>query len=451
MKKISISLLAFFIGAITLTAQGFERFYNDNVINDFTQTINQNFLMTGTYTEVYKSLGWIQKTDASGNPIWSHAFEVGDTATFCRAIQVIDTQHFVVAGTATFKNGPDYEKNFLRRYDGNGALVAEWTSSQTVTPTFYASASDLARGTDGTLYFLANSGYWVNFNASKLTLLTPNLQEISAVILDATLYQIEVLPDGDLMMCGVQNNQAYLCRITPSGELLWEKTYQTGSARMALTADGNVVLVTDKNLLKANVANGDVVWNKTISLTNYAQAPTWVVEDDQQNLVVSGMYNANYTSVFTIHKLDSNGNLMWSKTPYQAMIWHHSEVKPLITTTGLYALGGFLQNTTNWDTDALLYVTDSNLSPVSIRETALNSLHATAAPNPVSDRTVLRWAEPQTGRIRVLANTGQCIREDQLSGTEYILEVGNLPAGMYRVQMVTDQQRVSVLNIVVHH
>lgn len=271
------------------------------------------------------------------------------------------------------------------------------------------------------------------------------------MILDATLYQIEVLPNGDLMMCGVQNNKAYLCRTTPSGELLWEKTYQTGNPRMTLTADGNVVLATDKNLLKANVTNGDVVWNKTISLTNYAQTPTWVVEDDQQNLVVTGMYNANYTAVFTIHKLDNNGNLMWSKTPYQAMIWHHSEVKPLITVTGLYALGGYLQNTTNWDTDALLYVTDSNFSPVSIHETALNPLHATAAPNPVSDRTVLRWTEPQTGHIRVLANTGQCVHEDQVSGTEYTLEVGNLPAGIYRVQMVTDQQRVSVLNIVVHH
>jgi hypothetical protein len=451
MKKTTISLLAFFIGAITLTAQGFERLYNDNVINDFTQTTHQNFLMTGTYTEVYKSLGWIQKTDASGNPIWSHAFEVGDTATFCRAIQVIDTQHFVVAGTASFKTGPDYEKNFLRRYDGDGALVAEWISSQMVTPTFYAYASDLAQGTDGTLYFLANSSYWVNFNASKLTLLTPNLQEIAAVILSATLYQIEVLPNGDLMMCGVKNNLAYLCRTTPSGELLWEKTYQTGKARMTFTTDGNVVLATDKNLLKANVTNGDVVWNKTISLTNYAQTPTWVVEDDQQNLVVTGMYNANYTSVFTIHKLDSNGNLIWSKTPYQAMILHHSEVKPLITTTGSYALGGYLQNTANWDTDALLYVTDSNLSPVSTHENALKPLHAKAAPNPVSDRALLRWTETQTGRIRVWSNTGQCIREDQLAGTEYILETTNLPAGLYRVQLVTDQQRTTVLNIVVRH
>ncbi|MCC6463008.1 MAG: hypothetical protein IT260_21240 [Saprospiraceae bacterium] len=315
-------------------AQGWERLYAPGNTADFTQTTDGGFLLAGNYVQdgiIDKA--WLLKTDADGNVEWTRRYAIGDTLAAYTDVQLLDNQHFIATGEFLVYDHPEHTGAFLHKLDATGELVTELKIDPTPTQSTDYHSTDLAITPSGTILHTVTIG---NTQATTLYAYNADLQPLWQVPLSAKIYQIEVLPDGSLLLCGAKNSSMYLCKTDAAGALLWEKTYEAGSALMALLQDGNIALAKPGRLLKVD-ADGKLLWAKA-GLNGLD--PSWIREDPNGNLLVIGYYNANFTVAFTLGKFDANGNEIWRKTPHQSLSGNHSTAKPLVTSDGGIALAG---------------------------------------------------------------------------------------------------------------
>lgn len=319
----------------TLRAQGWERLYGPGNAADFLQTPDGGFLLAGVYNDWQApDKAWLQKTDGSGNVEWMRRYNVGDTLEAYAAVQLLDGQHIVAAGDylLSWQQGqPEHFGAFLHKLDAGGNLLAEVRFNPTPNQNTDYQTADLSVSPAGDILVAVQVG-----NASLLLAFDANLQLLWQTSCPATITQTAILADGSVLMCGAKNNAMYLAKTNAAGALIWEKTYEPGEARMALTDDGNIILAKNGKILKVNTS-GDLVWSKS---GPGGGTPNWITEDQEGNLLVTGFYNANFTFVFLLAKYDPNGNKIWEKSPHQSMFGASSSAKPLATTDGGIAMAG---------------------------------------------------------------------------------------------------------------
>ncbi|MBP6828788.1 MAG: WD40 repeat domain-containing protein, partial [Saprospiraceae bacterium] len=337
MKHLICALL--FLAALAATparAQGWERLYNSGIAADFTQTPDGGFLLAGEYAQWdAPEKAWLLKTDADGDVEWTRRYSVSDTLEEYTDVQLLGSQHIIAAGDFLdywTPNTPEHIAAFIHKLDANGNLLAEVLINPTPNQNTDYHTADLALTPAGNLLIAVSAGN----NQTSLYSYDAGLQQLWSVSYTAHINQIIALPDGSLLLCGGKNNTMYLCKTDAAGALIWEKTYESGSAWMTTTNDGNIVLAKQGKLLKVD-ADGNLIWSKT-GLNGISEA--WVTEDHDGNLLAIGYYNANFTYAFTLGKYDADGNLIWKKTPHQSLSGTTSIAKPLVTTDGGYALGG---------------------------------------------------------------------------------------------------------------
>ncbi len=339
MKLIHFFLLlgiAFLGISTTLNAQNWERLYTPGDAQDFVQTPDGGFLMAGEYG-VWEAAdkAIITKTNAQGDVDWSRRYAIGDTLETYNQLLIMDNQHILAVGSYMLDFSQRFT-TFLHQLDASGNLVKE---VKLPTPSQYQDyvPSDVVRTAQG-LFWVSVKEYYGGVG-TDIHVVDQNL-DISATYSFAGITIDQMIPaaDGTMLLCGTKNYTMYLCNVDLNGNLLWEKEYESGSACMTLTQDGNIVLATTGRMIKVDLL-GNIIWSKN-SIPGYWQNPAWITEDQQGNLLVIGAYNANFTLAFSVGKFDAAGTLIWTKTPHQSLQGVTSYVKPLVTTSGNYAFAG---------------------------------------------------------------------------------------------------------------
>lgn len=320
----------------TLKAQGWERLYGPGNAADFLQTPDGGFLLAGVYNDwAAPDKAWLLKTNSAGNVEWTQRYHVGDTLEAYSAVQLLGGQHIVAAGEYMLgwqQNQPEHFAVFIHKLDAGGNLLTDIRINPTPNQNTNYQTADLVISPSGEILIAVNAGS----NQTLLYRFDTDLQQLGQTSYPAKINQIVALPDGALLLCGAKNNTMYLAKTNAAGAPIWEKTYETGEARMTLTGDGNIVLAKNGKILKVNAA-GDLLWSKP---GPGGGSPNWVTEDTEGNLLVTGYYNANFTFVFKLAKHDANGNKIWEKTPHQSLFGASSHGKPMVTADGDYAVAG---------------------------------------------------------------------------------------------------------------
>lgn len=339
MKPVFFLLLfAALTAAAPAFAQGWERLYTPGYAYDFTETPDGGFLLAGDYDRWdVADRAWLQKTDALGNVEWTRRYAVGDTLENYVALELAGSQHIVAAGDFLdywTPTQPEHWGAFIHLLDVQGNLLQELQINPTPNLNKDYQTADVAVAPDGTVYHAVN----VSDGRAVLYAYAPaGLQQLWSASLPVKINQLATLSDGSLLLSGAKNGLVYLRKSDASGALLWEKTYEAGSAWMTTTQNGHIVLAKSGRLLRTD-AGGNLLWSKA-GVSGGAEFR--ITEDHQGNLLATGgFYNANFTYVFTLSKFDADGNKIWDKTPHQSLQGAQSYARPLVTADGGYALAG---------------------------------------------------------------------------------------------------------------
>ncbi len=331
-------LLATLTATCPALAQGWERLYTPGHAYDFTETPDGGFLLAGVYDQWdVADKAWLQKTDALGNVEWTRRYAIGDTLENYVAIELLGSQNIVAAGDFLdywTPTQPEHWAAFIHLLDVQGNLLRELRINPTPNLNKDYRTADVAVAPDGTAYHAVNGS---DGQAILYAYALAGLQQLWSVSLPVGINQLEVLSDGSLLLSGAKNGLVYLRKSDASGALIWEKTYESGSAWMTTIQNGHIVLAKSGRLLRTD-ADGNLLWSKAgVS----GGSEFWITEDHQGNLLATGgFYNANFTYVFTLAKFDANGGKIWEKTPHQSLQGAQSYARPLVTADGGYALAG---------------------------------------------------------------------------------------------------------------
>jgi hypothetical protein len=135
--------------------------------------------------------------------------------------------------------------------------------------------------------------------------------------------------DGGYAICGqIQNSDMYVVKFDPEGNLQW--TRKVGGAineianSIVQTTDGNYVVCgytlsfgagnLDMYFVKLN-SSGSVIWNKTVGGSAIDNAVSIIQTTDGGSIAAGYTYSFGEGNAdMFIVKLDSSGNLQWSKT-----------------------------------------------------------------------------------------------------------------------------------------
>lgn len=160
--------------------------------------------------------------------------------------------------------------------------------------------------------------------------------------------------DGNYLMAGEKAvidintgfyiSQTYLVKFNIYGNIIWQKYYGDSAffiyPTSAIEMPGGNILITyvssnnnDGNILKYN-SDGNLIWQKTFSneITGFFNLS---LVDSNETILINGDYNTGSTYLPNLTKLDTNGNLIWTKhcnENYGAIGYYNSD-------EGYYAVG----------------------------------------------------------------------------------------------------------------
>ena len=231
---------------------------------------------------------WLVKTDANGNMEWNQTYDKGFHETARSLVETVDGG-FALAGYINYltlgRGSPSPSKDvWLVKTDKKGNM--EWNKI------YGGVESDSARS----LILTSDGGYAIA---------------------------------GGTYSFGAGDNDFWLIKTDPSGNMEWNQTYGdigTDSASCVVqTNDGGFALAgskesfdntdTDFLLIKTD-ANGNMMWNQTYGETNIEYASSLVVTSDGGYAIAgsTGSYEFLGSRDYWLIKTDTNGNMEWNQT-----------------------------------------------------------------------------------------------------------------------------------------
>ncbi len=163
----------------------------------------------------------------------------------------------------------------------------------------------------------------------------------------------------------------FLIKINSREEITWNKAYSSDRENIlnsiTETSDGGFVIAgryytygtgNDRFLVVKFNSSGNIVWSKTYS-DNFTDEALFVKEDAQGNLVVVGntLYSESSSSILIL-KLNSDGEVIWSKTYGGNNLDHATSFA--ITQTNEYLITGYSNSFGTGNYDIFLMKIDSN-------------------------------------------------------------------------------------------
>lgn len=273
-----------------------------------------------------------------------------------------------------------------------------------------------------------------------------------------------------------ENDDKIIMRIDAEGNEVWrtviENNTNTGFAYVEIAADGDLLVgcveeieetqtsETIAVIHKYNSQNGDLIWAKTVGEEGDAYVVRRIAETTNGDLVLSGMEvlplpGDAFTPAFYgfILRTDSEGELLW-KRHYAFETGTDSEFRDVQPTPdgGLIATGHAAPNDDHVSSDVWVVKTDEHGCVVPGCHTGIEEqgvkVQFKLYPNPASDILNVYLATDASLNIGELTLTDLQGREvkyisQAIGNTTYMLNVDELPSGMYVLTYRSGQVMIS--------
>lgn len=423
----------------------------DNII--VTGKFKSNNISFGTFTLTnvnFKEDIFIVKYDAMGNVIWAKSSEDGLENDEPSAIAVDLTGSIIVTGkfrssiltfdSITLTNS-GIDNIFIAKYDSSGKVL--WAKS---------------------------AGGSVSDRASSVVVDTSNNIIVTGTFTSATA----AFDSTILIKAGLAD--VFHVKYDSSGTLLWAKSgggssigngigfvYSTidlsGNSILtgrclnctSLTFDTTTLTFNGNNIfiIKCDTA-GNIVWTE-VSVDG---VPNGIITDNSGSFFASGTFktafivfgnttltNSNQgTYDFFVVKYDVSGNVLWAKSAGG----NNTDGLNSITTDAFGStviVGSFYSPSITFGPTTITNLTDlfiAKLGVTSGSEALPDRSTLSIAPNPFIDQTTFTFSKEQKNiAIKLFDVTGKEIKSVNYSGTKFILEQGNLNAGVYFIKIQT--------------
>jgi hypothetical protein len=346
---------------------------------------------------------WIIRTDENGDSLWSKTYG-GDNQEYAHSVIQTDDGGFIIAGeTNSFGAGSD--DIYVVKTDANGE--EQW--SQTYGTENPDGAFCIRQTTDGG-YIIGGStngymdGYVVKIDANGAL----EWEKSFGGPITDEIFSIKQTDDGGYiaagatMSIGAGNYDFWLLKLNATGELTWEKAYggteKDKAWGIAISNDGGYVLAgfsesfhqaeEDEGvyMIKTNI-NGDTLWTRTYGNDHNDGAQAVISTDDGGFLMAGYNYVSGESNNFYLIKTHSNGTV------------GVDEPGNKVTLLDIY-------------------------------------------PNPFRTFATLNFPNPAniTFNLVITNTSGTIVRKrDNISGDKVVIEKGDLPPGIYFVELKGDR------------
>ena len=352
-KIITRFFLSFFVFLpFLLSAQGWQKLYDDvRTGYDVIESQDGNLIFLGQKSSSTNRWLYIQKTDLDGNEIWSNEFLLFDWPTGHGIIELANGQLLIVGskevtisgttnGSGIFLLWTDSQGNFLNVQDYSGLT--------------FGIGYDVVEDNNGNLFLtgtLDGDAYVAKINSGGW----PIWENTYGGAFHDVGYEIELLPDGNLMILGSAKNansgpnDDYLLKIDGDGNEIWSQTFgdpdfSERRGAMCQADDGNILLAltTPGAFNQADVQtrkidpDGNEIWLKVYEIPDM-QDPNDIKTTLDGGFIIAGRTNASGAEVLLL-KSDTDGNLEWEKRLSVGQLDYAQKIQPL--DDGGYAFCG---------------------------------------------------------------------------------------------------------------
>ncbi|MCF8365746.1 MAG: DJ-1/PfpI family protein [Bacteroidales bacterium] len=232
------------------------------------------------------------------------------------------------------------------------------------------------------------AGYTASFGAGQKDMEITKLDENGSMNWFSTFggqgidvaKSIVKLSDGNHLACGYTEsfgageNDIYLVKLFPNGQMIWERTYGGAKAERGLKAlemnDGSYLVVgetgsvgagkKDVYLLKIDT-QGEVVWQRTFGDEDY-QSGRDVIETSEGNILIVGssdIHGDDFLNIYLI-KTDLDGNLIWEKQYACPLDFYEYGISVIETLEGSYLISSTVNDAQTRENDAYLLMLDQD-------------------------------------------------------------------------------------------
>jgi uncharacterized delta-60 repeat protein len=314
---------------------------NDDYAQSIIQSSDGSYVVAGStrsfgagYDDIY-----VVKLDSAGNVIWTKAIGGSLTDVAYSVIQSSDGGYVVAGWTQSFGVGDS--DMYVVKLDLGGNVV--WTKTIGGSGDDYAYS--ITQSSDGG-YVVA--GYTNSFGAGFADIYVVKLDSGGNVIWAKTIggsltdvaNSIIHTSDGGYVIAGYTQSfgaggaDFFVVKLDSAGNVMWTKTIGMSNIELFLTtiprhefansiiqsSDGGYVvagetwyfLFSDMYIVKLDSA-GNVQWAKTINESNWWDFANSIIQSSDGGYVVAGNTLGVVNFDFYIVKLDSAGNVVWTK------------------------------------------------------------------------------------------------------------------------------------------
>ena len=368
------------------------------------QTDNDNYIVVGHengsqfFGDVY-----IIKIDSSGQIIWDITFNNNNLEDSANSIKKIDNNNFIITGT--FNYNP-----FLTKINSDGDSL--WYKSY-ANPDFFSSNS-VDMDEDGNFAFCGENvfSYIVKTDSLGNQIWIEYYPDDYYLEFSFCNY-IQFLPNNELAIAGSAVyhmhpgndwSESYLIKTDNLGnEIFYENFEFSTSAEFVYTNNDNFIFISDEKIHKLD-SDGNILWDIDIPFHSTS------IIADENNYVIAG-YDVGNPCVL---KIDDNGNQLWfANYNTNSNDFIYDIIK---TNDNGYALTG--------RSDDYLYIMKLDSEGISSADLIINSnFKCNNYPNPFNPTTTIEFSIQSDSNIELsIYNTkGQIIK----TLTDSFFEKGN--------------------------
>ena len=442
-------------------------------------TLDSNYIITGGSNgahSIYPRADLTICLNQKGDTIWTRQDSINNPV--CFDIESLNNSLYEI-GNVEF---PNYQGIYFRKYKPNGDTV--WTKyiridsadfGEYLIPTHdYGFLIVGAVNTDTNIY--AN-----DFNYDKVCLIkfdsNGNVLWVDSLLAHSTgSYADAGIENGDhsFTIVGIYGkDSALVLKIDSNGQLLWYKTYQSGF----FDENANCIISTaDKGYLVAGSqaeglvgyeiyyywlmkldSIGNTKWQKTYGDSLYTSGFRQIRQTLDRNyaFIGSSQYYNTDTVYANLYKIDTSGNVLFEKEfyrpPYPSSDWNDFAYDVLATPDS-----GFIFVGSNFDTTSRVWVVKTDKYGcdsvgcqlgTGIEQVENQNSSFSVYPNPAITQTTVLYTVPENTQqvnLRVYDITGRIVEQQVLDKYSHqtTLDVGDFSAGMYLVELKTDEGMV---------
>jgi hypothetical protein len=427
---------------------------------------------TTTLTNVGGPDVFIAKYDAAGTVLWatsatSAGNSYGNSVATDASGNVYVTGYFesptITFGTTTLTNTSplgNSEDIFIAKYDAAGTVLWAKRASGNNSERGYSVTTDASGNVYVTGYFYSPT---ITFGTTTLTNSGSIDNDIFIVKYDAAGTVLWATSAG-----GNSTDNGYSVATDTSGNVYVTGRFQSDTITFGTTALTNAGGGSYDIFIAKYDAVGNVLWAKTAGGV-YEDEGNSVATDASGNVYVTGefrsptitfgtttLYNAGANYMF-IAKYDAAGTVLWATSTTSAGNSYGNSVATdasgNVYVTGYFvgsmAICNTLLNYGNSSDHIFIVKYAGTGTGVGVDELFGNN-EVSVSPNPFTSQTTITFNEEQKNTTLYIRDAlGNEIRKETFSGKQFVIEKGNITAGIYFVQTTDEKMNVTNNKIII--